>query len=341
MDSVPPSFPRRSHYHSERPWVPSHFPDRNDRSACARFRLARKRRTYAASPSSSPAAISSEVKLWREVLSLRQHFNELSALMLEQAHNIAALLKLQDNSPPTLPSFLTQHKPSSTAAHPIPESGDATIDIIGDEPAPVAQPLQSTVYCSAETSRDVQSDSEERFTVLALQDEIEKELVDGKFNGTLCARFTQFSPPFFHNELARHWPRDSVKGLFDTLAALRILEISTSNDIGSSQMAFVDSVIAFLTDSDTGYLPLLAEFTVATCFSFSEQRHKSLAALLVKRSKTLKSFTLRWERKNLCAQPGEDEKRIFRRLIKDGMHIDLGSCESLLEKPASDRLTAH
>ncbi|KAK7006896.1 hypothetical protein R3P38DRAFT_3213653 [Favolaschia claudopus] len=44
-----------------------------------------------------------------------------------------------------LPSFLTQHKPPSTAAHPIPESGDATIDIIGDEPAPVAQPLQSTV----------------------------------------------------------------------------------------------------------------------------------------------------------------------------------------------------
>ncbi|KAK6984537.1 hypothetical protein R3P38DRAFT_3231804 [Favolaschia claudopus] len=145
MDSVSPSFPRRSHYHSERPCVPSHFPDRNDRSACARFRLARKRRTYAASPSSCPAAISSEVKLWREVLSLRQQFNELSALMLEQAHNIAALLKLQDNSPPMLPSFLTQHKPPSTAAHSIPESGDATIDIIGDEPAPVAQPLQSTV----------------------------------------------------------------------------------------------------------------------------------------------------------------------------------------------------
>ncbi|KAK6974168.1 hypothetical protein R3P38DRAFT_3239846 [Favolaschia claudopus] len=140
---MPPSRRMAPHYHSERPWAPSHFPDRNDRSACARFRLARKRRTYAASPSSSPAAISSEVKLWREVLSLRQQFNELSALMLEQAHNIAALLKLQDNSPPTLPSFLTQHKP--TAAHPIPESGDATIDIIGDEPAPVAQPLQSTV----------------------------------------------------------------------------------------------------------------------------------------------------------------------------------------------------
>ncbi|KAJ7622474.1 hypothetical protein FB45DRAFT_927804 [Roridomyces roridus] len=49
------------------------FPNPKDKGACARFRLARKR-------------------LWQEIVSVRRHFNELSALVLQQSQLMTELL---------------------------------------------------------------------------------------------------------------------------------------------------------------------------------------------------------------------------------------------------------
>ncbi|KAJ7190308.1 hypothetical protein B0H12DRAFT_1172763 [Mycena haematopus] len=71
-----------SRYQTERCRTHPHFPNPTDKAACARFRLARRRRASAqaapALPQSPPAADS--VELWRQILSLHENFNELSSL---------------------------------------------------------------------------------------------------------------------------------------------------------------------------------------------------------------------------------------------------------------------
>jgi hypothetical protein len=95
-----------SRYQTEQCRTPLHFPNQTDKAACARFRLARRRRASArAAPvfSQSSSAVDS-VELWCEIVSLRDNFNELSSLALKQGRIIDGLLQLQVSAA-ALPCF--------------------------------------------------------------------------------------------------------------------------------------------------------------------------------------------------------------------------------------------
>ncbi|KAJ7611580.1 hypothetical protein FB45DRAFT_940306 [Roridomyces roridus] len=66
------------------------FPNPKDKGACARFRLARKRRGPSHTMPSMPAAGNTAV--WQEIVSVRRHFNQLSALVLQQSQLMTELL---------------------------------------------------------------------------------------------------------------------------------------------------------------------------------------------------------------------------------------------------------
>lgn len=134
-----------SRYQTERRRTPLHFPNPTDKAACARFRLARRRRASAQTapvfPQSSPANDSTE--LWRQIVSLRDNFNELSSLVLQQSRIIDGLLKLHVPAA-ALPLSSTQQEdhgidPSAAPLAPQHSSG-AVIDDITEPPVPVTPP---------------------------------------------------------------------------------------------------------------------------------------------------------------------------------------------------------
>ncbi|KAK6988315.1 hypothetical protein R3P38DRAFT_3229248 [Favolaschia claudopus] len=106
------------------PWIPSrplpHAPQAGGpltfHAACARFRLARKRRQAASKQ--SPTS-----ELWVEMLSLWKHYNQLSAAMLEHGQHFSSLLLQVLTRPSPFPPFHTDELPErdSNAQQPPPE----------------------------------------------------------------------------------------------------------------------------------------------------------------------------------------------------------------------------
>ncbi|KAJ7222759.1 hypothetical protein B0H12DRAFT_1151142 [Mycena haematopus] len=133
-----------SRYQTERCRTHPHFPNPTDKAACARFRLARRRRASAqaapALPQSPPAADS--VELWRQILSLHENFNELSSLVLKQGRIIDGLLQLHVSAAP-LPLLPTQQEDRGLDPSPTPQhlSGDVIDDIT--RPPVLVTPLPS------------------------------------------------------------------------------------------------------------------------------------------------------------------------------------------------------
>ncbi|KAK6988186.1 hypothetical protein R3P38DRAFT_3229421 [Favolaschia claudopus] len=128
MDPDVSSSPRPSHH---RPLRRPHFPDPTHKAACARFRLARKRRSTA----------TGQPQLWQELIGLWRHVNELSAAMLEQSRHISQIVQLLTQPPPSLFPVRSEEDPglcSTTPAAPSPpEQQDAIIpDVIGNDVAP-------------------------------------------------------------------------------------------------------------------------------------------------------------------------------------------------------------
>ncbi|KAK7025288.1 hypothetical protein R3P38DRAFT_3194210 [Favolaschia claudopus] len=127
MDPDVSSSPRPSRHH---PLRRPHFPDPTHKAACARFRLARKRRSTA----------TSQPQLWQELIGLWRHVNELSAAMLEQSRHISQIVQVLTQPPPSLFPVYSEEDSglcSTTPAAPSPPEPDAiTPDVIGDDVAP-------------------------------------------------------------------------------------------------------------------------------------------------------------------------------------------------------------
>ncbi|KAK7005465.1 hypothetical protein R3P38DRAFT_3604681, partial [Favolaschia claudopus] len=161
MDPRSLSSPRPS-YHDARQRL--HFPDPKDNAACARFRLARKRRS----------APSGEKQLWREMCSLWRHVNNLSSAMLEQSHHISRLMQTltapPPNSSPTYPEGDRGTHLTTPAARPPPEPDTVTTDV-SDNTAPPgpSQPNATAPFAhSNQTASSVPSHPHVRETELAL-----------------------------------------------------------------------------------------------------------------------------------------------------------------------------
>ncbi|KAK6974254.1 hypothetical protein R3P38DRAFT_3378718 [Favolaschia claudopus] len=134
MDST--SSPPRHPSHGTEHRSPGRFPNPRDKAACARFRLARKRRT-SASQSLPASGFTCERQLWHEMHSLRLYVHGMSALMVEETKIVSQLLRsFNEMIAATLPSFQQpqQDRPPSMATQTV--DPVAKSDVIGDDQTP-------------------------------------------------------------------------------------------------------------------------------------------------------------------------------------------------------------
>ncbi|KAK7016001.1 hypothetical protein R3P38DRAFT_2994834 [Favolaschia claudopus] len=134
MDSTssPPRYPSHGTEHRS----PGRFPNPRDKAACARFRLARKRRT-SASHSLPASGFTCERQLWHEMHSLRLYVHGMSALMVEETKIVSQLLRsFNEMIAATLPSFQQpqQDRPPSMATQTV--DPVAKSDVIGNDQTP-------------------------------------------------------------------------------------------------------------------------------------------------------------------------------------------------------------
>ncbi|KAJ7321097.1 hypothetical protein DFH08DRAFT_1086017 [Mycena albidolilacea] len=121
------------------------------------------------------------------------------------------------------------------------------------------------------------------------------------------------------NGIDQHWDRNSVERCFALVPCLTSLDLTGHED-------FHNIVIALLTCGPCEeLLPDLFGLTMTREWTYHPDAtwYKPLTAMLSGRRRRLRSFRVKWVRYGV-PKPDEDDKRVVRELMEEGMEIDLG-----------------